>query len=225
MNPDSASVHASRVERFTSVDLYPVTAEELSGGRSDEEILEAVIAGGVRVVQLRDKKSSMQRLYEKALRFRALTQAHDVLLIINDHVDIAIAIDADGVHLGQDDLPLPVARQLAPDKIIGRSTHSLSQAQEAVREGADYINIGPIYPTGTKDGLHTFLGPEAIAEIAPQIDLPFTVMGGIKLTNVEALLEAGARHIAVVTAITQADDITAAVKTWRRKIGADVREQ
>lgn len=221
MGPDLERVHAARVQRFSGVDLYPVTTEDLSNGRSDVEVLEAVIAGGVRIVQLRDKKSSMRRLYEKALQFRALTQAHDVLLIINDHVDIAIAIDADGVHLGQDDLPLPVARQMIPDKIIGRSTHSLAQAQEAVREGADYINIGPIYPTGTKDGLHTFLGPETIAEIAPQIDLPFTVMGGIKLTNVEELLDAGARRIAVVTAVTQADDITAAVKTWRRKIGAD----
>ena len=225
MGADLESVRAARVQRFAAVDLYPVTTEELSNGRSDVEVLEAVIAGGVRIVQLRDKKSSMRRLYEKALHFRELTQAHDVLLIINDHVDIALAIDADGVHLGQDDLPLPVARQMIPDKIIGRSTHSLAQAQEAVREGADYINIGPIYPTGTKEGLHTFLGPEAIAEIAPQIDLPFTVMGGIKLTNVEELLEAGARRIAVVTAVTRADDITAAVKTWRRKIGADTREQ
>ena len=225
MGPGSKRVHAARVQRFNAVDLYPVTSEELSAGRSDVEVLEAVIAGGARIVQLRDKRSSMLRLYEKARQFRELTQAHDVLLIINDHVDIAIAIDADGVHLGQDDLPLPVARQMVPDKIIGRSTHSLAQAQEAVREGADYINIGPIYPTGTKDGLHTFLGPEAIAGIASQIDLPFTVMGGIKLTNVEELLDAGAQRIAVVTAITQADDITATVKTWRRKISADAREQ
>ncbi len=207
-----------RLERFARVDLYPVTCETLSAGRSDLEVLEGVIAGGARIVQLRDKDAEKGVLYRKALTFRQLTSAHNVLLVINDHADIALAVEADGVHLGQADLPLAAARNLLPDKIIGISTHSLEQALAAEQGGADYLNIGPIFPTETKAGASQLLGPGAISEIGPQLSIPFTVMGGINRDNLPEVLAAGARQVAVVTALTQAPDIAAAVRELRQMI-------
>jgi thiamine-phosphate pyrophosphorylase len=127
-------------------------------------------------------------------------------------------VEADGVHLGQDDLPLPVARQLAPELLIGASTHSLEQALQAEKDGADYLNIGPIFSTQTKEGVGRSLGPEAISEISPQIKVPFTVMGGINEKNIDQVLAEGARRVAMVTAITKAEDIAARVRLLKEKI-------
>jgi thiamine-phosphate pyrophosphorylase len=140
------------------------------------------------------------------------------LLIINDHLDIALAVDADGVHLGQEDLPVQVARKLAPDLLIGASTHSLEQALEAEKSGADYVNIGPIFSTKTKEGVERSLGPEAIAEISRQIVVPFTVMGGISEANIDQVLAQGARMVAMVSAITKAEDIAKKVSFLKEKI-------
>jgi len=133
-------------------------------------------------------------------------------------VDIALGVEADGVHLGQEDLPVQVARKLAPELLIGASTHSLEQALQAEKNGADYINIGPIFSTKTKEGMGRSLGPEAISEISPQIKVPFTVMGGINEDNIEQVLAKGARRVAMVTAITKAADIAAIVKSLKEKI-------
>jgi thiamine-phosphate pyrophosphorylase len=143
-----------------------------------------------------------------------------VLLIINDHLDIALAVGGDGVHLGQDDLPLMAARRLAPDLVIGISTHSLEEALDAQRQGADYVNIGPVFATSTKAGVDRGLGPEAIASIGSRLSVPFTVMGGITAVNLDEVLAAGARRIAMITAITQAADIAETVQLFRRKIRA-----
>ena len=201
-----------RMQRFEEAGLYPVTCEALSAGRTNLEFLEAVIAGGARIVQLREKDLSKREFHTLALVFRKRCADAGLLLIINDHLDVALSVGADGVHLGQDDFPLPHARRLAPELILGASTHNRKEALTAVREGADYYNIGPIYPTGTKAHLSEFLGPEAICAISEGIDLPFTVMGGIKEHNLALLKEHGARHIAVVTALTQAPDITSATR-------------
>jgi len=203
---------------FEDIDVYPVTCEKLSAGRSDTEVLEGIISGGARVVQLREKDHSKRDLYVLARRFREMTAAAGILLIINDHLDIALAVGADGVHLGQDDLPVEVARQLAPQLIIGASTHSLEEAMVAEEKGADYINIGPIFPTKTKETATRFLGPEAIGEISPSVNLPFTVMGGINADNIDRVIAQGARRIAVVTAITKATDIAQTVRGLREKI-------
>ena len=208
----------ARVARLLAVDVYPVTCERLSGGRSDLEVLEAVIRGGARMVQLREKDRSRGDLYRLAVQFREITRRSDVLLIINDHLDIALAVDADGVHLGQDDLPVPAARRIAPDLIIGASTHSLPEALRAQEDGADYVNIGPIFPTRTKEGVHEIIGPEAIAEISPHLSIPFTVMGGINESNIDRVLEKGASRVAMVTAVTMAPDIAGAVQSLKNRI-------
>jgi thiamine-phosphate pyrophosphorylase len=199
-----------RLALFEQVDIYPVTCEALSEGRTDLEFLDAVIAGGAKIVQLREKSLSRKDFHERACAFRARCSEAGVLLIVNDHLDVALSVDADGVHLGQDDFPLQEARRLAPEMILGASTHNRSEALMAAKDGADYYNIGPIYPTSTKAHLAHFLGPEAIPEISSGIGLPFTVMGGIKMENLAPLLEHGARHVAVVTALTGAADIAAA---------------
>jgi thiamine-phosphate pyrophosphorylase len=211
---------AERQRRFAEIDLYPVTCESLSAGRTDTAVLAAVLAGGARIIQLRDKQASKRQLYAKALAFRAATAAAGALLIINDHLDIALAVGADGVHLGQDDLPLAAARALAPGLLLGISCHSAAHALEAQAGGADYVNLGPIYATATKGGLSHFLGPDFIRQVAPQLTVPFTIMGGIKLDNLPQVLAAGASRIAVVTAITEAPDMVATTRAWRAQINA-----
>ena len=208
----------ARRRLFQQVDIYPVTCEELSGGRSNLEVLEAVIQGGSKIIQLREKDYPKKDLYHLALKFREMTAKAGVLLIINDHVDIALGVEADGVHLGQDDLPLTVARQLASELLIGASTHSLEQALQAEKDGADYVNIGPIFPTRTKEGVERVLGPEAIATTSPHVEVDFTVMGGINEANIDQVLAQGARRVAMVTAITKATDIAAKVRFLKEKI-------
>lgn len=209
---------ATRRLLFERVDLYPVTCERLSDGRSNLDVLREVVEGGARIIQLREKEYTKKELYHLAVRFQEITRPAGVLLIINDHLDVALGAGADGVHLGQDDLPVAVARRLAPDLLIGASCHSLEEALQAQRDGADYVNIGPIFPTTTKQGVSEFLGPSAISAIGPKLAIPFTVMGGINEGNLDRVLEQGARRIAMVTAITQAPDIKAAVIRFRNRI-------
>ena len=212
-----------RIEILNQTDLYPVISREFNAGRSSLEILDGVLAAGVKIVQMREKNLPMREKYELALAFRRKTSEAGALFIVNDQIDLALAVEADGVHLGQDDFPLVPARRLAPELILGRSTHNLDQALEAERDGADYVNIGPIYATGTKPEHKVFLEPRIIAEIAPQLHIPFTVMGGIKETNLQPVLDAGARHIAVVTAVSKAEDVTLAARRLRERIATAVR--
>jgi len=200
-----------RQARFAATDLYVVTCAPLSNGRSNFDVLDAVIAGGGRIIQLRDKDLAIGPFYDMAIRFRDRTRAAGILLVINDHLNVALAVDADGVHLGQDDFPVEAARRIAPDLLIGCSTHSLDEALKAEQAGADYVNIGPIFPTDTKEHVQP-LGPKAIKIIAPKLTVPFTVMGGINAANIDAVIDAGARRVAVVTAVTKAPDMAAAVR-------------
>lgn len=181
--------------------LYLITGDR-GGERETLEIVEAALDGGVTVVQLRKKHMSKGEQYAIALGLRRLTQLHQALLIINDHPDIAIAADADGVHLGQDDLPPDVVRALPgfAGRIIGRSTHSVEQARTAMREGADYFAVGPVYATPTKAG-RPAVGTALVSEVAAIADRPFVAVGGIDRENATSVIEAGARAIAVVRAI------------------------
>ncbi len=206
-----------RMEMFKEIDIYPVTCEKLSQGRDNISVLEEVLAAGAKIVQLREKEWSKHKLYHQALEFKKQTQKYRALLIVNDHVDVALAAGADGVHLGRKDLPLAAARSIAPDLILGASSHSLDQALEAQEAGADYVNIGPLFTTSTKEA-DTPLGVEAINRIAPRLNIFFTVMGGITNDNIEQVLEAGASRIAMVSEITKARDIKEKVRELREKI-------
>lgn len=210
-----------RLQIFTeAVTVYPVSCEKLANGRSDLEWLAAVLAGGARIVQLRDKESNDRELFEKALAFRRLTSAAGALFIVNNRLDIAMLSEADGIHLGNSDLPAEAARRLAPELLIGVSANTIEQAATAEKRGASYFNIGPIYPTSTKAGLKEFLGVAAIPAFRAVSTLPCTVMGGVKLPQVEELVAHGAQRLAVVTALSQSPDITAETGRWIAAITA-----
>lgn len=219
------STHDLRMQRFRSAGIYLVTSESLSAGRSTLGIVNAALDAGIRLVQLREKGMSDGRFAELAMKVRDAADRCGALLIVNDRLDIAMACKADGVHLGQDDLPVALARKLAPDMIIGASSHNLAEAIAAQRSGASYVNIGPIYATGTKQWDAPFLCPESIAAISPHLSIPYTVMGGIKLQHVPDLVRRGARTIAVVTAITAAPDPSAAtsalLEAYRNSLSAE----
>jgi len=210
----------NRKEAFLNIDLYPVIGERFCSGRPSVEVLKGVIAGGARIVQFREKDFPEREIFRRADQYRKITADAGILLIINDRIDIALAVDADGVHLGQDDIPVEAARRIAPDLLLGVSTHSLEEAITARDGGADYVNVGPIFSTKTKLGLHDFLGPEAVTDIGEQAELPYTVMGGIKADNLDEVLSRGARRVAVVTAVTQAPDVTDATRSLVKRICA-----
>jgi len=219
--------YAEMLQQFVDqVDIYPVSCERLCSGRSDKEWLDAVLAGGARIVQLRDKDSEDRQLLAKARYFREQTRKAGALFLVNDRGDIAMLARADGLHVGQKDLPVEELRRLVPDMIIGVSCNTEKQARElgALEQqgkcAASYYNIGPLYPTRTKEGLIEFIGSEAIARFSRHCSLPFTVMGGIKRHHVPELIEAGVRRIAVVTAISLQEDMAAETRLWSREIRA-----
>ena len=207
--------HAERAAAYEAADLYPVISSEFTLGRPVLDVFLAAARGGAKIIQLREKNKDLKFLYELAVACRPIANEYGILLIIDDHVDVALAAHADGVHLGLEDLPPEAARQIAPELWIGCSTHNLTEALAARDAGADCINIGPIYPTQTKSVSCGALGVEAIRRIAPAVGLPFSVMGGIKQRHFPELLAAGAKHIAMVTEVTQAPDIEERVRTLR----------
>ncbi|MFZ0052299.1 MAG: thiamine phosphate synthase, partial [Desulfobaccales bacterium] len=174
---------ARRLAAFERADLYVVITQAFCAGRRGLAVLDQVLAAGVGIVQLREKDLTDRRLYELAVAFRRRTEAAGALLIIDDRLDIALAAGADGVHLGQEDLPVAAARRIAPDLIIGASSHSLEEALAAQEAGAGYVNIGPIFPTATKPAASP-LGLEAIERIAPRLRIPWSAMGGIHQGNI-----------------------------------------
>jgi thiamine-phosphate pyrophosphorylase len=214
--------HATYQERLTffieRVTLYPVSCEPLANGRSDIEWLDGVLAGGAKIVQLRDKHSDDRIIYEKALVFRKKTSEAGALFMVNNRLDIALLAKADGVHLGNKDLPAEKAREIGPELIIGVSCNRPEQVATAKERGASYYNIGPLYETKTKKNLTPFLGTEAIGTFTSLSDLPFTVMGGVKRKHVKDIVVSGARRIAVVTALTQAENIAEETRCWIEEI-------
>jgi len=197
--------------RFADSKLYALLGSRMCKG-SLRETARAAIAGGAGVIQLRDKPVPDDELLALAAELRDLTDETGRILIINDRPDIAAIVGADGVHLGQHDLPIAEARRLLrPGAIIGRSTHSLAQAQAAVAEGADYIAVGPLFDTDTKDA-GPAVGLDLLRQVREQVSLPIVAIGGITPENVESVVEAGANLVAVCGAITYADDPRAAAQ-------------
>lgn len=170
---------------------------DFTGG---EERLSSFLAAGISWIQYRDKTSPRRVIYEQALIIRRVTRAFGALFIMNDHADIAVAVDADGVHLGQDDLPLEAARKIVGNRIVGISTHSVGEAIAAAEAGADYIGFGPIFPTTTKDaGMPK--SPEALREIRTAVSIPVIAIGGISADNAASVFFGGAHGVAVSSAL------------------------
>ncbi len=201
--------------------LYAILDPEQTRGRPAEQVARALLSGGAKVIQLRAKKMSARSFLELAHRVRALTRPHGCRLIINDRVDVALSCGADGVHLGQEDLPLRAARPLLPGKIIGISTHDLEQAKEAQDNGADYIGFGPIYGTVTKQTEYSARGVVMLREIRNLVRIPIVAIGGINEANVTEIWNAGADAAAIISDILAAEDIAAKVeRICHRRPGA-----
>jgi thiamine-phosphate pyrophosphorylase len=170
-----------------------------------EDMTRKVLKSGVQWIQYRDKENSRRHTYKNSVMLRQITKVSRAVLTVNDHADIALAAEADGVHLGQDDLPLTEARKImGNDKIIGISTHSPEQALEAERNGADYIGFGPVFHTGTKDAGNP-KGIDVLREIRKEIGIPVVAIGGITLETLISVLEAGVDAVAVASAILRGD--------------------
>lgn len=168
--------------------------------------IEEAIEGGVSVVQIREKTADTLDFYNLALKVKEITTRYNVPLIINDRVDVALAIDADGVHVGQSDMPCDVTRKLVgDDKIVGVSAATIEEAQKAERDGADYIGTGAVFPTSTKDDAPSITKKE-LKEVVDSIDIPVVAIGGITLDNASELTDTGIAGLSVVSAIMSSDN-------------------
>ncbi|AGB41255.1 thiamine-phosphate pyrophosphorylase [Halobacteroides halobius DSM 5150] len=200
-------------------DLYCITGEKYSLGRDNIRVVKEMIAGGIKVIQYREKNKKMLYKYQECKKIKELTDQAGITFIINDDIALALALDADGVHIGQEDLPIKEVRKIVgEDKIIGLSTHSPAQANNAVKKGADYIGVGPIFKTNTKEDVCQPVGLGYLEYVAENIDLPFVAIGGIKEDNITLVKEKGANCIAMITEIVGAKDITNKIKRIREKI-------
>lgn len=196
--------------------LYLVTDRRLMSCETIEQSVSLAIAGGASVVQLREKDCSSREFYELALRVKRITEPAGVPLIINDRIDICMAADADGVHLGQSDIPCKEARRiLGENKIIGVSAALPEEAARAQRDGADYLGVGAVFPTSTKTDTRP-VTPDIIREIRKAVTIPFVVIGGVNPENIKTLYGLGINGAAVVSAIISQPDITAAAREMRK---------
>lgn len=212
----SAETRAARA-RAAIAGLYCITGEPLSRGRDSVQVVREMLAGGAHVIQYREKDMPMKKQYEQCLAIRALTRAAGALLVVDDHVHLAMAVGADGVHVGQDDLPPEAVRGLVGEEmLIGLSTHSQAQARDALARGVDYIGVGPIFETHTKADVVAPVGLSYLDFAVRNMPLPFVAIGGIKTHRLPALLTRGARCAALVSEIVSADDIAGKVRALRQ---------
>lgn len=201
--------------------VYLVLGIEDAGGFSALEIVRLAIAGGVQAVQLREKRASLRRVLEIGKELRQICREHGVLFIVNDRIDVALLLEADGVHVGQDDLPASAARQLVGEKMfIGVSASSMEEARWALAEGADYLGVGAIYATGSKSDAGDPVTPALLSEIRAHTDVPLVAIGGITYENCPEVMRHGANGVAVISAIVGQADPKAATAQLREIIAA-----
>ena len=195
-----------RREQLRAAGVYLVTEEALSGARTSEEIAVAALAAGIRAIQIREKEGTARRALEVALALRGVSHERRALLLVNDRLDLALAAGADGVHLGQEDLPVATARAvLGPDALIGLSITDPEQLDGPDVRDADYLGVGAVFPTGSKSDAR-YTGLELLAAARAAVDLPIVAIGGITVENAAAAVRAGADVLAVISAIAAAPD-------------------
>ncbi len=205
--------------------LYVILDRETARGRDVVRLLDAVLEGGCRMVQLREKRMPLAELYPVAEALAERCRQAGALFIVNDRADLALAVGADGLHVGQDDLPAAAARRLLPPgRILGVSTHSAHQAHQALADRADYIAVGSMFLTSTKAEFQ-LVGPELVRTLRPEIDVPLVGIGGITLDNVEQVVAAGADAVAVISAVCAAPDPEAATRRLMERLGDALRRR
>jgi thiamine-phosphate pyrophosphorylase len=201
--------------------LYLCTDRLIAMGRPITQAVEEAIAGGVTMVQLREKNAESREFYEIALEVQGITKRRHIPLVINDRLDIALAIGADGVHLGQSDLPPSIARRLAgKDMIIGVSASTVEEALEAERGGADYLGVGAVYPTGSKTDAGDAIGLGRLKNVCAAVKIPAVGIGGVNPENAGEVMKAGAAGVAVISAILSRPDIREAARKLRAAVEA-----
>jgi thiamine-phosphate pyrophosphorylase len=192
--------------------LYVIIDTGFLKGRNPAEVTRQAIRGGATTIQLRDKEGEVKEFLGTAIELRDICAESNVLFIVNDSLEVALASGADGLHVGQDDLPVGIARRLLPiDKILGCSARNPDEARKARDEGADYLGVGAMYPTTSKEGA-AVTGPEILKDIRRALDLPLVAIGGINATNLKAVMKAGADAAAVISAVMGADDVEKATR-------------
>ena len=202
------SPHRLRARAALDTDLYCITAGEYSLGRNNVRVVAEMLEAGVRLVQYREKEKEAGEKFQECREIRRLTREAGAAFIVNDHPDLALMVEANGVHLGQEDYPVEAVRALVGEEMmIGISTHSPLQAEEAIRRGADYIGVGPLFPTFTKKNVCEPVGLRYLDYAASHVSIPFVAIGGIKTHNVAEVRRHGARCLAIVAEIVGAPDI------------------
>ncbi len=194
--------------------VYGILGEKFSLGRTNVQVAKKMVDAGVDILQYREKLTdkSMKEIYRECLEIRKITKDANIPFIINDYADIAMMVGADGIHQGQDDLPVKALRKIAPQMMIGCSTHSPDQAKKAIEDGADYIGVGPIFTTQTKEDVCDAVGLEYLDYVVRNHDIPFVAIGGIKLNNLKDITARGIKTICLVTEIIGARDIENRIK-------------
>lgn len=189
--------------------IYGILGERFSLGRTNADTAKQMVGAGIDVLQYREKlkDKSLKQIFKECCEIREITAAANVPFIINDYADIAMTVGADGIHLGQEDIPIDSIRKIAPEMMIGCSTHSPEQAEKAVADGADYIGVGPIFATLTKDDVCDAVGLEYLEHVAATHDIPLVAIGGIKISNLREVLSRGAKTVCLVTEIIGAENI------------------
>lgn len=205
--------------------LYVITDAQLARGRSHIEVVRAAIEGGASLVQYRQKEGTTRQLVEEAQALRELTRQAGVPFIVNDRLDVALAVEADGVHVGQEDMPAGLARRLMGGRIVGVSATNLQEALQAEQDGADYLGVGPVFATPTKPDAAPPMGLEGLAEVCRAVSIPVVAIGGINEQNAAEIIAAGADGVAVVSAVVAASDVAAAARRLREVIEAARRSR
>lgn len=212
-------MNLSRAELRQRLRLYVLTDSRAARGRALVDLVAAALAGGATAIQLREKMLSAREQAALGRELRRVTREAGALLIVNDRADIATAIDADGVHLGQDDLPADAARAvLGPGAIIGGSAGNLDELAQSLAAGVDYLGVGPMYPTGTKADAGAPIGPAGLAQIRARTDLPIVGIGAVDAENVGSVIAAGADGASVISAVIGAEDVAAAARRLRQAV-------
>lgn len=205
--------------RITDTDLYCITASQYSLGRSNQEVVKQMLEAGIKLIQYREKDFTMLQKYRECVAIRDLTASYGACFIVNDDLHLAMAVGADGVHIGQEDLPFEKTREIAGDKmIIGLSSHEPAQAEQAVKLGADYIGVGPLFQTFTKKDVVPPVGLEYLDYVVKNHHIPFVAIGGIKQNNVADVVKHGAKCVALVTEIVGAKDIGEKIRAIRSEM-------
>lgn len=199
--------------------IYGILAEKFSLGRDNVTVAQLMVDGGIDILQYREKRheKSMKDMYEECLAIRKITARAGVPFIINDFADLALAVHADGVHVGQEDMPVTALKQISGDNmIVGCSTHSPGQAKQAVRDGADYIGVGPVFSTQTKEDVCDPVGFDYLTHVAANTAIPFVAIGGIKKHNLAEVVKNGAECVCLVTEIVGSEDIPGRIQELKK---------